>query len=429
MRIGFLAFVMLLVAHGSCVWGQSPGEVTNSLPAVTVEEELPSSSRTWLSFWKRNERLPVESAEAAEEIEQQTFHIWVHTEFLLWWIRSANFPPLVTRGAVGDVSPGALGSSNTTVLFGHGGMDYQNRGGGRFTLGGWFDDEQKWGMEAGYFFLHGHSLGQSFASPGNPPYAVPFFNVGSGMQDSFLVSYPGIMSGTIVVYSPSSMQGAEANFTHSFTPSERFRLTTLAGFRYLNLEEGLHIQDISQVALAQQYIGMFPYDGNTIIVNDRFDTHNHFYGGQLGLCAEMQYKRLYLNILAKAALGVSHEIVSIHGSTSIDTQPATVYNAGQLAVASNSGSFVRNTFAVAPEVGLKLKFELTEHIRIFAGYSFLFWSSVSRPGDQVDTNVNPNQVPLTMTYGVPGGPSLPAFSFHSTRFYAHGADFGLEFRF
>ena len=258
---------------------------------------------------------------------------------------------------------------------------------------------------------------------------MPFFNVLSGQPDSSLVTYPGIASGRVIVTAPTFLQGADVNLNATLLQGERVRLDGLAGFRYLNLQEGLRLDQISQVALAPQYAGMIPYDGNTITVSDLFETHNRFFGGQLGARGEFRYGRFAIDLLGKVALGVSNEVVSIHGTTRIDPQAPIAANGGLFAVSSNSGQFVKNTFAVVPEVGITLKFQLTDRLRVFAGYTFLYWSNVARPGDQVDTNVNPNFVPTSNMFGAAAGPSSPTFAFHSTSFFAHGANLGLEFRY
>jgi hypothetical protein len=200
--------------------------------------------------------------------------------------------------------------------------------------------------------------------------------------------------------------------------------------RYLNLSEALNINAVSIVDLAEQYKGLgIPFDGNTINVRDSFDTRNHFYGGQLGTRVELEYKRWTLDLSGKVALGVSHQIAKVHGSTTIDTTPTFQQNGGLFAVSSNSGRFTNHAFAVAPEASFTLKFRLTERLQLFGGYSFFYWSRVARPSDQVDTTVNPNFVPTSTTFGASGGPQRPAFNFRSTDFFAHGANFGFEFRY
>jgi len=55
----------------------------------------------------------------------------------------------------------------------------------------------------------------------------------------------------------------------------------------------------------------------------------------------------------------------------------------------------------------------------------IYWSSVVRPGDQVDPVVNFSQL-----FGGPlVGPAQPLPQFNRTDFFAHGLSFGLEFRY
>jgi hypothetical protein len=336
----------------------------------------------------------------------------------------------VTTGPFTELRPGALDLANTQILFGQRGMDFQDRTGGRFTFGTWLDDGQIWGVNAGYFFLRGRSIGQGFSSPGAPVLATPFFNALTGMQDSSLITFPGIMSGQIVIDAPSFLQGADANMTAKLWENNWFHWEASLGFRYLNLNEALNINSVSLVQIAPQFQGLgLPFDGNTISVSDSFQTRNHFYGAQLGSRVEMGYKRWTLELTGKVALGVTHQIATVQGLTTIDTTPTFIQNGGLFAVSSNSGRFTSNAFTVVPEVGFNLRFRLTERLQLFGGYSFFYWNRVARPADQVDTGVNPNFVPTSTTFGAAGGPNRPAFNFHSTDFFAHGANFGFEFRY
>ena len=51
---------------------------------------------------------------------------------------------------------------------------------------------------------------------------------------------------------------------------------------------------------------------------------------------------------------------------------------------TNIGHYSRNVFAVVPEVGLSVGFEVTAWLRLSLGYNFLYWSDVVRPGEQID---------------------------------------------
>ena len=81
---------------------------------------------------------------------------------------------------------------------------------------------------------------------------------------------------------------------------------------------------------------------------------------------------------------------------------------------------------LVPEIGLKLGMQVTDHLRVYGGYNFLYMSSVTRPGDVIDTRVNASQLPPSD--GVVG-PVFPQYSPARTGYFAHGIMAGLEFRY
>ena len=75
---------------------------------------------------------------------------------------------------------------------------------------------------------------------------------------------------------------------------------------------------------------------------------------------------------------------------------------------------------------------MTEHIRLSMGYTFLYWSDVVRPGDQVDRVVDFTKVPSfqPLPAGFPAAPqNRPAVLFKENDFYAHGLNFSVLFKF
>ena len=78
-----------------------------------------------------------------------------------------------------------------------------------------------------------------------------------------------------------------------------------------------------------------------------------------------------------------------------------------------------------PELGLTAGYNFTAKLRMTFGYSIMYWNNVARPGDQIDTNINPAQIPpATATPGY-----RPAFQLHTSDFWAQGVNMGLEYRF
>src|SRR5205807_7351190 len=117
-----------------------------------------------------------------------------------------------------------------------------------------------------------------------------------GTQDRQLTATPGIvpgdqfqLRGSITIRDFTDLWGAEINYRRLLCSDCDWSVSGLAGFRYLNLREGLSITEnvVSAKAVPNDVLGIFT-PGNQIVVSDRFRTQNHFFGGQLG--AEGEYR-------------------------------------------------------------------------------------------------------------------------------------------
>jgi hypothetical protein len=366
--------------------------------------------------------LPADGGAAADEAAPPAQHLWGRADFWLAWIRGVTFPALATVGSPSDPIPGALNQNGTIVRFA-GDQSPHERLGARFDFGGWFDDAQCYGLSVGGSFLASRTVGFAAASPGTPVLARPFFDVDAQQQNASLISFPGLASGTLVINSGTSFYGLDALCLTALVNTHEFAVRLLAGFRYVDLHDDLTIDE----SVVVDPLAMLPTAGQRIGVHDSFACDNYFYGGNLGLSAAYDIRRFEFLLTAQCALGLTQECVNIAGATRFDG--AAPIPAGLLAVSSNSGSHVRDAFAVVPEVDLDARFEVTRHVVVYAGYSVLYWSNVARAGQQVDTNVNLNLVPTSNTFGQPGGPNLPQASIHDTGFWAQGVHLGLELRF
>jgi hypothetical protein len=353
---------------------------------------------------------------------------WLSADYLLWWIKDGHVPPLVTTSPAS--SGGILTNAGTVTLFGpDSSINGPVNSGGQFTAGCWFNEERTLGLEAGYFFLG--SRGRNFAAsgtgdPGTPTLARPFFNANTGMEDAEIVAAPGIAAGQVTVNTSSRLQGAQANALCNLCCGCGYRIDLLTGFRYLGLNEGVGVtEDITVLPT-----GPLP-GGTQFHVNDGFATSNRFYGGQVGARGEVDFGRLFANFTGLVALGSSQEIVDITGSTRITTAAGavTTANGGLLALPTNIGHYGHTRFGVVPTGSLNLGYRVTDHLRASVGYTFLYWSNVARPGDQIDRVVNPVALPTSMGAGGASGPARPSFLLRDTDFWAQGVSFGLEFRY
>ncbi len=78
---------------------------------------------------------------------------------------------------------------------------------------------------------------------------------------------------------------------------------------------------------------------------------------------------------------------------------------GFVASGSNSGQFTRDRFAVVPELGINVGYQITRHVRASVGYTFLYWSSIVRPGDQVDLGLSGTQIRTDSRFNPAAGPA------------------------
>lgn len=338
---------------------------------------------------------------------------YVGAEYLAWDIKPDATPALVTTGVsnVNNLVPGALSGTSTMVLFG-GDVETDTQSGARFRAGIWFNPEHTLGLEASYFFLNQENVSSTFATGGTPLLAVPFFNPNTGLEDRVLLASPGVSSGSAQVDFDTEMWGTDVNFRTNFMMGPNSFIDFLAGFRSAGLEESLNLFTNSTVtatnALTQTW--------------DRFSTRNQFYGGQIGAHAEFRRGRWALELTGKLGIGNTYQSVSTLGNTITNDGMGNVTNTvgGIFTQQSNIVHLSRNDFTLMPEVGLKVGFQLREGIRATVGYNFLYWSSVVRPGDHIDRNVNFNQATT--------GPQQPTIQFNDSDFWAQGLSTGLELR-
>jgi hypothetical protein len=101
------------------------------------------------------------------------------------------------------------------------------------------------------------------------------------------------------------------------------------------------------------------------------------------------------------------------------------------ALPTNIGSHHRDKFTVIPEVGINVGYRLTPWASVVLGYTFLYASSVARPGNQIDTTLNSSQsAALTLNSQTAlTGPARPAVKIEGSDFWAHGLNVGLAFNF
>lgn len=384
-----------------------------------------------------------------------TPRIWITPEYLLWWVKSGpvSTPLVTTSTATGlpvlSSSTGALGDPNTIVLAGDKPINYGTFSGGRLTVGGFLDENGTFGVLARGFVLQQETNKKVFASgpDGLPILANPIIDTQGilnggipGGETARGISFPAVgpfgpIEGSATIISRSQLWGAEANGLVNLMRNESFMINGLVGFRYLDLRE-----DLTMTTLAIDHTPPPAFNGGTVLTTDTFRTQNRFYGGQVGLDATAWMGKIFMNVQGRIGLGGTRQTLDVSGisanAVSGNTTAGSITGAsGFYALPSNIGHFNQNSFTVIPEAEVKLGYSLTQNLQAYVGYNMLYWSSVVRPGFQIDRNIDVRQI-STLPPASVGGPFVPGFvgtqpahEFRQTDFWAQGITFGLNFAF
>lgn len=348
--------------------------------------------------------------------------IFFRAEYLMWWSNGGATPPLVTRsfGGTAQANAGVLGRPGTSILFGGDDLDSDLRSGVLVGVGGWCNPQRSFGWEVNYLYL-GEDNQDYFADNATSGIlARPFFNTQTGAQDSRLINYPGLVSGSVGVDATTEFQSIEAIVRSCCFESCYGRTDFILGYRYANLTERIRIEE-STLALS----GVIA--GTTIDIFDQFETLSEFNGVNLGFITTGRLNPCWsYEFTAKIALGATSSSGTIRGErTTTNNLGSSTVEGGLLALDTNIGDYSQTNFGVMPEVGIKLRYDLNPCWSATVGYSVRAVSGVMRASEQIDTTINPTQIaPGTFT-----GVSRPDFPFEDSTFIAHGLNFGLQLSF
>ncbi len=364
---------------------------------------------------------------------------WVSFEYLNWYQDGLYLPPLVTTSVDPNVSrnqAGVLTSPSTRILYGGGSVLTDSIDGGRLRFGVWLDRCHTWGLGAELISMSSNSDSFLARSEGLPILARPIFNTELGVEDSELVAYPDVISGAVSVNVTSDFESG-GFFIRRLRRTEEgckqwlfcgcpehycTRTELLVGYRYLQLDETVAIRE-SLVSNDSQNPGSFQ-------ILDSFRARNQFNGIDLGYMFRSTRGYWTLDGAVRIAIGNTKQTVTIAGQSQIN-DPSSVpsqqtYDAGILALSSNSGIYEQNQFSVVPEIGVNLGYQLTDHVRLMIGYTGIYWSNVVRPGMQISRDVNPNLIPPVQQPVT--GANRPGFAFDTTDYWIQGISLGGEYR-
>ena len=284
-------------------------------------------------------------------------------------------------------------------------------------------------LESEFFGLESSTQNFSASGDGSSILARPYFDIVGGQQDSRLISFPGLSSGSVAVSSDSRLRSGLINVRASLIPISMLgfndpteppdRVDWIIGYRALELEDNFSISD--------NRTSLVPGASQTASSNDSFSTKNQFNGLQLGFVYQAHFRRLTMESLMRVALGDNKRTAQINGGTTITNFGVTnSYTGGLLAQRSNIGNYEESEFTMIPELGFNFGIRATRCLHFTVGYSVLYFPNVWRASEQIDPDINPTLIP---PQSVAAGALRPRFRAIEDDYWANGLNFGAELRF
>ncbi len=349
--------------------------------------------------------------------------LYVRAEYLLWFYKhnSPNVLVGTVPGSVVQANPVNLPPGAIIPLVGGGQqIDYNGQSGVRLGVGVWLDPGQCLGVEAEGFWLQRGAFHANFASSGDPVIG-PVYNDLS-RDTIILFADPNQRSATMNVDANTRLWGAELNARSRVCSIVSDRTDAFVGFRYLSFDESLNV---SGTTTALPNTGGFDFS-----YFDAFGVHNQFYGVQIGLQSDFAMGRWFLNLKGKLGIGDMHETAQLNGATSVTpgTLPAFTSPGGVLVQPSNMGHYSRDRFAFVPELTINTGWQVTDHLRAFVGFNFLYVDHLLRAGHQIDA-VDSSQIHVLNPLNQNLNATRPQFNWNDGRFWVYGLNVGMEFRY
>lgn len=386
--------------------GQTPVDSALSATSPTLLVEEPS----------------LREDEAALASGPRSYRVWAGMEYLLWWMKPVCLKPYVLMaGNPADKVPGAIGQPGTSPILGNHKFEYGPTSGIRPSLGMWLTPDQDMAVVVEGIILEQAQANQGFASANGSPATYIPFQLPTNAQSALPFTVPGVVAGSTLETGMSRLWGVESDFSYRFTQERGGTLlaaTFLAGFRYLDLTD--HVTMANELHMVADPSMM----ANGLAT---FTTRNQFYGPQVGTRLAATRGRWTGEFLWKMAMGATHQVRDVSGTPLLMSTAGTALLPGPfLALPSNLGRETADRVTLLPEIALRGRWQITDLISLSLGYSLIYWNKVLCPGDQMDSHVNPTQLPFK---GPVVGDAVPAPLFVHTDYFAQGLDLGLQVRY
>ena len=362
----------------------------------------------------------------------------VRADFLAWRMRDSPIGvPVVFNRTASQIAIG-----NETVNLG-------TFDGARVGATVWFDRDHTMGLDVDGIFFQSRSTSRLVRSDGtgSPQYDRPFVNSATNQPFSIPLSIPSQLDGGLATTLTQRFSTVDANLTARLFENYAVRLDFLGGFRYGELREGVSITEGTQVINTDPNVTVTGGNlgplatGSSLVISDQFRVYNEFYGGQLGLRSYWTSDIVFVMFTGKAGLGLNRETVRVNGSTTLASSASTAgvapiggqngFSAAQglFTGPSNIGSQTHDATSFLGEGNLTLGVNVAPRLKMYFGYSLLWWTNVIRAGGQLSNVVNASQVPFNTNPAATIGVNQPSVPFRQSDFWAFGWNIGASWEF
>lgn len=350
----------------------------------------------------------------------------LRADYVYYYVQGTNLPPMATTSPLGtpQAVAGVVGAPGTTVLA-SGREDKGYPEGYRFRLLYWFDNFESDGIELSFTGFSGESVYYNSASPGSPILARPFFDTNSQTQKAQLVAYPGLTGGSLDMDRMTEYYVVDLMGRQNVGYGPATRADLLFGFRYMRFGDYFRVDE----RLFPGGAGTPFVEGTAIGLTDAYDCENNFFLGQIGLETIGRWGPFAVEFFGRLGLGANYQYFRVNGTTNVSVPglDATGAPGGLLTNSQNQGSYAQQLkFAIVPELGLNLRFQVTPSLSMHGGYTFTFLTPTVRPGDVIESaGINPALLNPTDAFG----PRRAVESFGSSSSWLMGFSGGVEFRY
>ena len=354
---------------------------------------------------------------------------YFETDYLVWWAERSTLTPLLTTNVPGTplADAGPLGSPGSSVLIGDQFVGDWAHSGLRLRYGRYLHDSRLsrfelsvWHMFQDTFRLFEDSNNSASANSGTVPiFGRPFFNTEINQNDAQILSYPGLVDGNFQFKYKRKVLGFDG-LVFKCLHSDSCRWTEFfSGYRYIWLHDNLNTDEKID-AVAGGLLG--PNFGYR--VQDSFEASNGYHLIPIGLSTSGNRGKWLWNIRGDVGLGIVNQTVEVRGMTQVlDSGVVTdTYDAGLLALGTNSGRHERTKFAWVPQLSLNLQRRLTDRATAQIGYTLINLNDTVKAVDHIPTRIDPGNLPPA----IPASGPDPRFAFHDESVWIHGFNFGLR---